>query len=126
MMKRTLFEEAGGFNEALQACEDYDLWLRITCRCRAGLVDEYLLRRHGGRSDQLSASVPALDRFRVQSIANLLAAGVLNREQRERARKTLLKKAAILAQGYEKRGNREEYERCQKIIARYGRASDRL
>jgi glycosyltransferase involved in cell wall biosynthesis len=119
MLKRTLFEETGGFNESLPACEDYDLWLRITCRCRAGLVDEYLLRRYGGHADQLSATVPALDRFRVQSIINLLAGDVLSADQGDRARENLLRRAAILAEGYEKHGQREEHERYKKIIAQY-------
>ena len=29
MLKKKLFEELGGFDETLPACEDYDLWLRI-------------------------------------------------------------------------------------------------
>ena len=29
LMRAALFEEVGGFDENLPACEDYDLWLRI-------------------------------------------------------------------------------------------------
>ncbi len=29
MLEKSLFDEAGGFNEDLRYCEDYDLWLRI-------------------------------------------------------------------------------------------------
>jgi glycosyltransferase involved in cell wall biosynthesis len=119
MLRRPLLDEAGGFDESLPACEDYDLWLKITCRFPVGLVDEYLLTRYGGHSDQLSAAVPLLDRFRIRSIRNLLAAGCLTADQQERARKILLKKAKILAHGYEKHGNRAEHERYEKIIAQY-------
>ena len=119
MLRRTLFNQTGSFNESLPACEDYDLWLRMTCRCPVGLVDEYLLTRYGGHADQLSATVPALDRFRIQSIVNLLANDVLSADQRECARRNLIKRAQILAQGYKKHGNEEDYERYKKIIAHY-------
>jgi glycosyltransferase involved in cell wall biosynthesis len=120
MLRRTLFNRTGGFNESFQACEDYDLWLRITCRCPVGLVDEYLLKRYGGHADQLSATVPVLDRFRIQGVIDLLASNVLTEEQKALARKSLLKRAHIVAQGYKKHGKTEEYERYQKIIAHYG------
>jgi len=120
MLRRTLFELAGGFNESFQACEDYDLWLRITCRCPAGLVVEYLLKRYGGHADQLSATVPVLDRFRIQSVIDLLASNVLTEEQKKLARKSLLKRSHIVAQGYKKHGNEEAHERYKKIIAQYG------
>jgi len=120
MLRRTLFEKMGGFNESFQACEDYDLWLRVTCRCPVGLVDEYLLKRYGGHADQLSATVPVLDRFRIQSVIDLLTSNVLTEEQRVLVRKNLLKRAHIVAQGYKKHGKTEEYERYQKIIAQYG------
>ncbi|MBN2188453.1 MAG: glycosyltransferase family 2 protein [Chitinispirillaceae bacterium] len=119
MLKRTLFEEAGGFNESLPACEDYDLWLRITRRCPVGLVDEYLLTRYGGHEDQLSATVPALDRFRVQSIIDLLDTGVLTSDQREIARKCLLRRAQILVKGFIKHGNTKEHALYEKIIDQY-------
>jgi hypothetical protein len=120
MLRRTLFEQAGGFNERLPACEDYDLWLRITCRYPVGLVDEYLLKRYGGQADQLSATVPVLDRFRIQSVIDLLAGNVLSEEQKALARKNLLKRAHIVAEGYKKHGKTEEYERYKRIIAQFG------
>jgi glycosyltransferase involved in cell wall biosynthesis len=115
VMDTALFREAGGFDESLPACEDYDLWLRITCGHPVGLVDEYLLTRYGGHSDQLSATVPALDRFRIQSIENLLASGKLSAAQADLARTTLVTKARIMANGCKKRGNRADYERYSRI-----------
>jgi glycosyltransferase involved in cell wall biosynthesis len=120
MLRRTIFDEAGGFSESLPACEDYDLWLKVTCRYRVGLIDEHLLKRYGGRSDQLSATVPVLDRFRIRSIVDLLAAGVLTSSQRELARKNLLTRARIVAKGLKKHGNEEECGHYEKIIATFG------
>ncbi|NLP03507.1 MAG: glycosyltransferase family 2 protein [Fibrobacter sp.] len=121
MMERALFEEVGRFDGSLPACEDYDLWLRITCRYPVGLVNEYLLYRYGGHPDQLSSSIMALDRFRVRSLLRLLSLDCLNSEQRGLVRTTLVKKAAIVANGYRKRGNVQLYERFQAVVDKYKR-----
>lgn len=118
LLTRALFKECGGFNESLPACEDYDLWLKITCRYPVGLVDEYLLTRYGGHADQLSSAVPVLDRFRIQGLIDLLAAGCLSAEQTRLARENLLKRARIVSTGYLNHGNRKEYERYLEIIKR--------
>jgi glycosyltransferase involved in cell wall biosynthesis len=115
MLDRKLFLDTGGFDETLPACEDFDLWLRITCRFPVGLVNEYLLTRYGGHADQLSATVMGLDRFRIQSIIGLLNSKMLSPAQTTLAQAELVKKAAIVANGYKKRGNREEYERYSRI-----------
>jgi glycosyltransferase involved in cell wall biosynthesis len=42
VMRRRLFEEAGGFEESLASSEDYDLWLRLAERHEAIYVDGVL------------------------------------------------------------------------------------
>jgi glycosyltransferase involved in cell wall biosynthesis len=117
MMQSSLFHEAGGFNESLPACEDYDLWLKITRVWPVGLIDEFLLTRYGGHADQLSASVMGLDRFRVRSIIDLLNSKKLSQEQDLLARAELVRKSTIVAEGFRKRGRTEEYERYRRIAA---------
>jgi len=48
MVARALLRDVGGFNEAWQSAEDYELWLRLAEVCECGLVDEHLLevRKH--------------------------------------------------------------------------------
>ncbi len=123
LLEKNLFLEEGGFNEALPACEDYDLWLRITCAHSVGLIDEFLLTRYGGHADQLSATVGVLDRFRIQSIMDLLQSSRLSLAQADKARVVLAKKAAIVANGCKKRGIMEEYERYAHIAGIYGPVS---
>jgi glycosyltransferase involved in cell wall biosynthesis len=115
LLEKSLFLEAGGFNESIPACEDYDLWLRIACRMPVGLLDEYLLTRYGGHDDQLSSTVPALDRFRVRCLLDLLRGGALSPAQERCARTELRKKARIVADGFKKRGNLHSYETFKKI-----------
>ncbi|MCU0608241.1 MAG: glycosyltransferase [Chitinispirillaceae bacterium] len=116
MLSRELFNAAGGFDESLPACEDFDLWLKITCGHPVGLVDHYLLKRYGGHDDQLSSRYPILDIFRIESIKKIIASKVLSPEQELLARKSLIKRAAIVAGGFRKRGNHSEYERYQEMI----------
>lgn len=108
MMHRSLFEEVGLFDESLPACEDYDLWLRIGCRHPIGLVPKALVVKRGGHDDQLSATVPALDRFRLQAMAKLLETVPLTPAQRNQTLKVLKRKAAIYAAGCLKRGKTAE------------------
>jgi glycosyltransferase involved in cell wall biosynthesis len=117
VVHRTLLDEAGLFDESLPACEDYDLWLRIGCRYPVGLVPEPLVIKRGGHPDQLSATVPALDRFRIQALEKLLRTRPLAPEQRRQALVVLERKCRIYAQGCAKRGNREEGERILALPA---------
>ncbi len=104
VLSRRCFERYGPFDEDLPACEDYDLWLRVTAREWVGFIPEKLVVRHGGHEDQLSGRYPAMDRFRVYSIAKLLACGgPLTEEQRRHATAAALEKTRILMEGAIKR-----------------------
>jgi len=102
MIDRQFFQKMGGFDEALPACEDYDLWLRISCRYPIHLIDEALVVKRGGHADQLSAA-PALDKYRIRSLRKILETRPLTTAQRAAARQTLREKCAIYAAGSEKR-----------------------
>jgi glycosyltransferase involved in cell wall biosynthesis len=105
MMRTVLFRELGGFDESMAACEDYDLWLRILSRHRIGLLDEPLVIRRAGHPNQLSATVVALDRFRVRALLKLIAAGALAPLKRRAVVAVLAEKCAIVAAGLKRRGH---------------------
>ncbi|HNX68236.1 MAG TPA: glycosyltransferase family A protein [Candidatus Omnitrophota bacterium] len=108
MMHRKLFDEVGLFDESLPACEDYDLWLRIASRYPVGLIEKPYILKYGGHADQRSREFPAMDRFRIRSLAKILSQNILNPGQTAAAQKMLGEKAAIFIQGALKRGNKEE------------------
>ena len=111
LLNRVIFEQSGGFDEKLQACEDYDLWLRLALRYDFGLINEQLLTKYGGHEDQLSAKYPAMDRFRIYSMAKLLMSNQLSVNQQTAVIKVFKKKKSILLNGLRKRGvNTELYE----------------
>lgn len=108
MLRRSLLDEIGLFDEDLPACEDYDLWLRAACRYPIHLIDEVGVVKEGGHADQLSMRFFGMDRFRIRSIEKLLQSGALSSGQRDAALKELQVKCAIYGQGCIKRGRLEE------------------
>ncbi len=118
MMRRSLLDEVGLFDEGLPACEDYDLWLRIAWKYPIHLIDQPLIVKRGGHADQLSR-MPELDKFRIRSICKLLDRGCLSVNQRQAAIDMLAAKCAIYAQGCRKRGRREEAAHFARLAKKY-------
>ncbi len=108
VLKSSLFDEIGFFDEALPAAEDYDLWLRISCRYPVYLIHKALVVKEGGHADQLSRGFIGMDRFRIRAIVKLLRSGILTYEQRRIAIGELSIKCRIYGEGCIKRGRREE------------------
>ena len=118
MMRRSLLDEVGLFDESLPACEDYDLWLRIAWKYPVHLIERPLIVKRGGHDDQLSR-MPRLDIFRIRSIGSLLDRGCLSPGQREAAVKMLAAKCAVYAQGCRKRGRVEEALHYERLAEHY-------
>ncbi len=110
MIQRSLFELKGFFDEALPACEDYDLWLRIATTHAIELIDRPCTIKRGGHDDQLS-SHHSLDKYRIRAIEKLLKSDSLTQDQREKALKIYRSKARIYGQGCIKRGRTDEGNR---------------
>jgi glycosyltransferase involved in cell wall biosynthesis len=108
MIQRDLFDRVGYFDEALPACEDYDLWLRISSQFPIYLIENPLVVKRGGHPDQLSRTTPALDRFRIQALVKLLSSRQLTSRQETLAFKELETKCRIYGQGCLKRGKTVE------------------
>lgn len=108
VMRTDLFRALGGFDEIMDAAEDYDLWLRILIDHEAWLLDEPLVTRRGGRPDQTSAATPAIDRFRILALTKLLANEQLSLERRAAVVEVLAEKCGIYASGLRRRGRVEE------------------
>ena len=114
MLRKTLLEEVGGFDERLPACEDYDLWLRIAWKHPIHLIETPLIVKQGGHPDQLSR-MPELDKYRIQAIVKLLNQGCLSPSQHRAALAVLEEKCGIYAGGCRKRGRFEEEEHYLKL-----------
>lgn len=114
VIRRDILLAFGGFDEALPACEDYDLWLRLCARHPVAFVDVPLVVKHGGHDDQLSRAHWGMDRFRIHALKKILATHDLTPIQRKEAENTLNEKIAIYTAGARKRGRFEEAEQLEK------------
>ena len=123
MLRRGLMEAMGGFDVSLPACEDYDLWLRISLRCPIHLIEDPLVVKRGGHADQLSAA-PGLDRYRIQSLDKLLAGEDLTRRQAQATAAMLQEKCRIYASGCRKRGRSEEAKIYEALAAKHNMRSE--
>jgi glycosyltransferase involved in cell wall biosynthesis len=104
LISKALFEDLGGFDESFPACEDYELWLRLTAQHPVGLIEEALTIHTGGHNDQLSRKYWGMDRFRIRAIQKLLDSYILlTPQQTQTALKVYLKKHRVLRQGALKR-----------------------
>ena len=109
MVRKTVFERYGLFNEALRCCEDYEMWLRVARNQDFLLVDEVLTTKHGGRDDQVSQQFKVgMDRFRIQALARMFSNTELTSQQRRAVGQVLLEKCLIYGRGCRKHGNEVE------------------
>ncbi len=68
LINKEYFERVGGFDENMEVCEDYDLWLRILKEGSIDLLPQKLINKYGGADDQLSMKYQFLDRWHIISL----------------------------------------------------------
>jgi len=108
MLKKTIFDHVGLFDESLRCCEDYDLWLRISCKYPFLLIDKELTVKEGGREDQVSSQYSlGMDRMRIYSLRKLLDLGMLDCHLHLMTLNEFKKKVTIFGNGCLKHGKSE-------------------
>jgi glycosyltransferase involved in cell wall biosynthesis len=105
VLKRSLIESVGYFDESLPACEDYDLWLKICCQHSVHYIDQPLITKYGGHEDQLSTQYWGMDRFRIRSLWRLIQQDDLSDAYRLAANEMMQKKLKVLLNGAKKHNN---------------------
>ena len=126
MIQRHLFDDVGVFETSLPACEDYDLWLRICAREPVLYIDQPLITKYGGHPDQLSRKYWGMDRFRIQSLENMLSLDTLSVEYRKLTLEMLTEKMRIYIQGARKRGRHRVVEDYQQRLHQHETRLDQL
>jgi len=126
VIHRSVFDRTGHFDESLPACEDYDFFLRLTCRYDVVYLEEELMVKYGGHEDQLSRAHYAMDRFRVKALNRILGeeSVSLTEEESEAARATLVKKALIVRDGAVRRENSELAASMNDYLERWQQCDD--
>jgi len=118
VIHRSVFEQVGSFDEELPACEDYDLWLRITAQYPVDFVAEPCIKKYGGHADQLSCQHWGMDRFRIKALDKVLGLP-LNQVQYTAALSMRNAKLTILLKGAIKHGNSELVAECKQRMLKF-------
>jgi len=119
MLHIDLFSKIGLFDEALPACEDYDLWLRICSQQPVLYIDEPLINKYGGHDDQLSQQHWGMDRFRIRALDNAIQNINLKPDDRQAAITTLVEKTRIFIKGAIKRERQDNLAHYHGILEKY-------
>ncbi len=128
LMKRSLYEEMGGFREDYIVCEDYELWLRVTQKYEVGFVSEPILNKYGGHEDQLSNKYKAMDYWRVRAMEDIYHNTDYNLKANEARAlvEMVLEKCRILKLGYEKHQNLEHLPYIVSLIKEFSSIKESL
>ena len=116
LIHKRVLKDVGIFDETLQVCEDYDLWLRITSKYSVLFERELLIVKYGGHKDQLSKVKEGIEQFRIQSLEKILALNHLTEDQFIMTKNMLVRKLSIYAKGLEKRNKFDELALVKKKI----------
>ncbi|MCF6250977.1 MAG: glycosyltransferase family 2 protein [Methylococcaceae bacterium] len=119
LINQSVFDDIGDFDAQLPACEDYDLWLRITAKYPVLYIEEPQIIKYGGHEDQLSKKYWGMDRFRIQALQKIISANYLTEDYRLLAIAMLQKKCSIFQQGAFKRGKADEAQHYQQIAEQF-------
>ena len=125
MMRASTLDAIGGFDVDLAACEDYDLWLRLSSCYPVDFIAEKLIIKTGGHADQLSHKYRGMDRFRIYALEKILKRDALSAQQRVWVLEALIEKCSILHMGYSNRGKSEEARIYEQAAEQFRRMLDR-
>ena len=126
VLKKQIFDDYGLFDENLEVCEDYDMWIRITAKEEVGFLDSPLVLKYGGHSDQLSKKFWGMDRFRIRSLEKNLKNEHFSKSQKINVLDTLIEKLTIVSDGALKRGNKEIFEKYNGKLQDWSIELDKL
>ena len=118
IIHRTVFERVGLFDENLPACEDYDLWLRITIVYPVLYIPEKLIVKRAGDWPQLSKQ-HSLDKYRIVALEKIIKSDKLTSAQLDYTLNMLQYKCKIYKMGCIKYNKEKEIEWIENIKIKY-------
>jgi len=101
LARTDLVREVGGFDEAIDCSEDYDLWMRLALRSPVCVVDEPLVRvrQHAGSDSREAGSAHRARDYSLHKLARHVTGEQRKLLAEERSRNSLAKAAEVAARG---------------------------
>lgn len=123
-INKQTWNKYGPFDEEMTVCEDYDLWLKISLTEQIDFINDILIKKYGGHSDQLSTRYVAMDYYRVKSMINLIIQrkSDFTEEKLLETKNIIDKKYQILCKGYNKHNRQEELNNIQKLYNSFNKS----
>lgn len=122
MIKRSVFQELGGFREDIQVAEDYEFWLRLTAQHEVGFLTEpHIIKRAGhsaAEGEQLSERYGRIELFRLRALGAFLTTPGVSPARLQLAHDTWRDKCLIYAAGREKRGYTQQAAELRELAER--------
>ena len=103
-----IVEISGTITIAFKEVETSTKYYEARDKINTCLIPEKLIVKRGGHGDQLSQSIPSLDRFRIEAMMKMIRSNLLSADQRTATVNELKRKCRIYGNGCLKRGNKEE------------------
>ncbi|PCJ18904.1 MAG: glycosyl transferase [Candidatus Cloacimonadota bacterium] len=116
IIHRQVFEKLGGFDINLPACEDYDLWLRVSNLFEVQYLDKQFVCKTGGHEDQLSRKYFGMDRFRIVALAKMILNEDLTDDRKLNILNEIKKKLKVYLKGCQKRNKTKEIEFFKDLL----------
>ena len=118
LIHKSVFTKTGVFDESLPACEDYDLWLRMTSSYPVLYLSEKLIVKRAGEWEQLS-KLHSLDKYRIIALRKMLDGSDLSLSEIQATREMLRYKCHVYEQGCQKHERLEEIKWVDKVRTLY-------
>ncbi len=115
LLRKSVIQKLGFFDDNFIVCEDYEYWLKLTFYFDVLFIAEPLIVKRGGHINQLSKKYAAMDKYRVAALLKFIYENDLNDEDYELVKTELIRKAGILLNGFLKRGKINEAGFFEKI-----------
>ncbi|RLA07737.1 MAG: glycosyltransferase family 2 protein [Gammaproteobacteria bacterium] len=119
LIKKEVFYEIGFFDETMPACEDYDYWLRFCSAKPVSFINDPLIDKYGGHSDQLSKKYPKMDEYRIYSLDKMLKSKTLSPKNYNLTIENMQYRLNILIKGAIKRDKLDKIKIYQNLAKKY-------
>lgn len=98
MVHKSVFDEAGYFNEDLRVCEDYEISIRFALKYKIGYLEKKLIIKRAVEENSLSATIKHIEYIRYKILNKIYEKNksLLSKEYKTSVEKEILRKKQII------------------------------